>query len=294
MPQTSAGHCLLICGLVALLVLIPPCGTQSLAAQTAALTPMVLVPAGPFIMGSTPAEREYGYSLDEHRGSSVARANRWFEHEARTSRQLDAFLIDVCPVNNADFKGFVDATGHPPPFVTQESWAGYHLIHDYDTVQRFLWKNRTYPHGRGRHPVVLVSQADATAYCEWRGTQEKRKLRLPTEAEWEKAARGPDGHIFPWGDEFDAARLNSADKGPYDTVPVGSYPDGKSPYGLYDMAGQVFEWTSTPAEQRPGSFIVKGGSWDDLPGVTRAAARHSRPATLKHILIGFRCTGDPS
>ncbi|MGH8070753.1 MAG: formylglycine-generating enzyme family protein, partial [Candidatus Entotheonellia bacterium] len=164
----------------------------------------------------------------------------------------------------------------------------------YDAVRRFLWQDRTYPHGRGRHPVVLVTHADATAHCAWRGAQEKRRLRLPTEAEWEKAARGPDGRIFPWGDEFDAARLNSADKGPYDTVPVGSYPCGKSPYGLYDMAGQVFEWTSTPAEQRPGSFIVKGGAWDDLPGVTRAAARHSRPALLKHILIGLRCAGDPS
>jgi formylglycine-generating enzyme required for sulfatase activity len=293
MPQPSACHRLLTCSLVALLVLIAPYGIQALAAKTSALTPMVLVPAGPFIMGSTPEEREYGYRLDEQRGSSVARGNRWFEHETRASRKLDAYLIDVYPVTNADYKAFVDATGHPAPFVTQEVWEGYHLIHGYDTVQRFLWKDRTYPRGRGHHPVVLVSQADATAYCAWRGAREKRRLRLPTEAEWEKAARGPDGRIFPWGNEFDPSRLNSADKGPYDTVPVGSYPSGKSPYGLYDMAGQVFEWTSTPNEQRAGHFIVKGGSWDDLPGVTRAAARHSRPAMLRHILIGFRCAGDP-
>jgi formylglycine-generating enzyme required for sulfatase activity len=292
MPQSSAGDHLLTWWLAALLVLIAPYGTQALAAQTAALTPTVLVPAGPFIMGSTPEEREYGYRLDEQRGSSVARANRWFEHETRARRRLDAYLIDVYPVTNADYKAFVDATGHPPPFVTQEIWEGYHLIHGYDAVQRFLWKHRTYPQGRGRHPVVLVAHADAAAYCAWRGAQEKRRLRLPTEAEWEKAARGPDGRIFPWGNEFDPARLNSADKGPYDTVPVGGYPSGKSPYGLYDMAGQVFEWTSTPDARRPGSFIVKGGSWDDLPGVTRAAARHSRPAMLKHILIGFRCVGD--
>jgi formylglycine-generating enzyme required for sulfatase activity len=100
-------------------------------------------------MGSTPAEREYGYQLDEQRGSFMARAHRWFEHETRTSRQLDAFLIAVDAVTNADYKAFVDATAHPAPFVTQAIWEGYHLIHGYDTVQRFLWKDRTYPPGRG-------------------------------------------------------------------------------------------------------------------------------------------------
>jgi formylglycine-generating enzyme required for sulfatase activity len=120
MPQPSAGHRLITCGLVALLVLIAPYGTEELAGKTTALIPMVLVPAGLFIMGSTPEEREYGYQLDEQRGSSVARANRWFEHETRASRQLNAYLIDVYPVSNADYKAFVDATGHSPPFVTQE------------------------------------------------------------------------------------------------------------------------------------------------------------------------------
>src|SRR5262245_37511920 len=111
MPQSSACHRLLTCSLVALLVLIAPYGIWALAAKTSALTPMVLVPAGPFIMGSTPEEREYGYRLDEQRGSSVARGNRWFEHETRASRKLDAYLIDVYPVTNADYKTFVDAIG---------------------------------------------------------------------------------------------------------------------------------------------------------------------------------------
>ncbi len=138
MPQPSAGDRLLTCGLVALLALIAPYGTQALAGKTPALTPMVLVPVGPFIMGSTPEERGYGYQLDEQRGSSVARANRWFEYETRASRLLDAHLIDVYPVTNADYKAFVDATGHSLPFVTQEVWEGYRLIHGYETVRRFL------------------------------------------------------------------------------------------------------------------------------------------------------------
>ena len=119
---------------------------------------------------------------------------------------------------------------------------------------------------------------------------EGRKLRLPTEEEWEKAARGTAGKLFPWGNTFDPEKLNSYDKGPFDTVPVGNHPEGRSPYGLYNMAGQVFEWTSTPVSK--GRFIVKGGSWDDLPGVTRSAARHGRPRDIRHILIGFRCAGD--
>jgi Sulfatase-modifying factor enzyme 1 len=166
---------------------------------------MVLVPAGPFIMGSTPEEREYGYQPDEQRGSSVARGNRWFEHETRAIRKLDAYLIDDYPVTNADYKAFVDATGHPAPFVTQEVWEGYHLIHGYDTVQRFLWKNRTYPRGRGHHPVVLASQADATAYCAWRGAWEKRRLRLPTEIEL-------DDHNVRIGEAGNLVRLTPADK----------------------------------------------------------------------------------
>jgi formylglycine-generating enzyme required for sulfatase activity len=135
--------------------------------------------------------------------------------------------------------------------------------------------------------VVLVSQEDARAYAAWLSDETGERWRLPTETEWEKAARGTDGRRFPWGDSFDPSRLNSHDEGPFDTVAVGSNPAGASPFGLLDAAGQVFEWTATPVG--PGRFIVKGGSWDDKGcGVCRPAARHARPAGLKHILIGFR------
>ena len=132
-----------------------------------------------------------------------------------------------------------------------------------------------------------MSHADATAYAAWLSIETGEVWRLPSEKEWEKAVRGTDGRLFPWGDTFDAARLNSHDSGPFDTLPVGTYPAGAGPFGLLDGAGQVFEWTATPAPG--GRYFVKGGSWDDRGcGVCRPAARHGRPAALKHILVGFR------
>ena len=139
---------------------------------------------------------------------------------------------------------------------------------------------------------MLVSLADAEAYADWLSTVTGKRWRLPTAKQWEKAARGTDGRRFPWGDTYKPHYLNSHDQGPFDTVPVGSYPEGASPFGMLDPAGQVFEWTrtATNAERR----LVKGGSWDDRGcGVCRPAARHGRPATLKHILIGFRLVHEP-
>ena len=253
-------------------------------------TPMVTIPAGPFLMGSTSDEREYGYRLDETlHASKTARQYGWFDIETRRTVDLPAYQIDTTPVTNAAYQRFVKQTGHQMPSVTQKVWQSYGLIHGYEAVQRFLWHNDAQPDGREQHPVVLVSHRDAAAYCVWRGQQEGAPLRLPTEAEWEKAARGTDGQYFPWGYSFSASYLNSYDQGPFDTVPVGQYPQGASPYGVLDMAGQVFEWTSTQFQAKPLKYIVKGGSWDDLPGITRAASRHGRPADIKHILIGFRC-----
>ena len=137
------------------------------------------------------------------------------------------------------------------------------------------------------HPVVLVSVDDVQAYAKWLSSVTRSRWRLATELEWEKAARGVDGLRFPWGEIFDQSYLISHDRGPYDTVPVGSYPQGESPFGLVDAAGQVFEWTAD--QSSAGRRIVKGGSWGDKGcGVCRPAARHSRPSGLKHILIGFR------
>jgi formylglycine-generating enzyme required for sulfatase activity len=253
---------------------------------------MVIIPAGKFTMGSLPEDREYGYKLDETRQkSSVARQNKWFENETRREVNLPAYRIDKYLVTNADYQDFVNATDRDPPYVSRRVWKSSGLIHKYKAVRKFLWRGGRYPAGRSAHPVVLVTHADAAAFCKWRGQQEGRTLRLPSEEEWEKAARGSDARRFPWGNEFDPERLNSYEGGPYDTVSVGRYPMGASPYGIMDMAGMAFEWTSNQVEGKPGKFIVKGGSWDDYPGVTRSAARHGRSAILKHILIGFRCAG---
>jgi len=260
-----------------------------------AVPELIAVPTGPYIAGSDRAEREAAYRLDEAAyGHSRTREWKWYEDEpARQERSLPAFEITRTPITNAQYAAFVTATGHPAPEVDETTWRGYGLIHPYERTRRHAWIGGEVPAGREAHPVVLVSQADAIAYARWLSESTGRTWRLPSEAEWEKAARGPDGTRFPWGDDWDPARLNSHDQGPFDTLPVGSFPGGASPYGLLDGAGQVYEWTATPAAGAAGRIVVKGGSWDDSGcGICRPAARHGRPAGLKHILIGFRLVAE--
>jgi formylglycine-generating enzyme required for sulfatase activity len=250
---------------------------------------LVEIPAGSFIRGSDQAERELAYRLDERAyGHSVTREQRWYADEAvRAPRTLGAYAITRTPITNRQYAAFVADTGYPAPDVDVATWAGYGLIHPYERTRRHAWRAGRPPDGRESHPVVLVNRGDAVAYARWLSRRTGRRWRLPTEEQWEKAARGSDGRYFPWGDVFDAHRLNSHDKGPFDTLPVGTFANGASPFGILDGAGQVYEWTATDVGSTRA--IVKGGSWDDKGcGVCRPAARHSRPVTLKHILIGFR------
>jgi len=239
-------------------------------------------------MGSTRAERETGYLLDEaaykHKRT---RQWKWYEDEPRSEVNLGSYHITETLVTNRQYAAFIADTGHPTPNVDATTWRSYKLIHPFSRTRKFSWKEAKPPASRLDHPVVLVSYSDALAYAAWLSKKTGQPWRLPTEAEWEKAARGTDGRLFPWGNEFVPALLNSHDQGPFETTPVGQHPDGSSPYGMLDAAGQVFEWTQTPAGQ--SRHIVKGGSWDDKGcGVCRPAARHSRPNHLKHILVGFR------
>ncbi len=250
---------------------------------------VVLVPNGDAVVGSDRAEREAGYSLDEAAyGHSVTRNQRWYESEYPSQTlTFRGYGITRTPVTNAQYAAFIAATGHRVPDVDRATWVTYGLIHPFERTRRHAWTDRRPPAGREDHPVVLVSHGDARAYADWLSSRTGELWRLPKESEWERAARGDDGRRFPWGDGFDAALLNSHDSGPFDTMPVGSFPDGASPFGLLDAAGQVFEWTAS--ESNKGRHIVKGGSWDDSGcGVCRPAARHGRPDDLKHILIEFR------
>jgi len=277
----------------AVVLAVASLGAGGAEAEPALVPETVLVPAGPFIAGSSEAEREAAYRLDEEAyGHSRTREQRWYEGEPdRQEIELAAYRITTTPITNAQYEAFVAATGHRSPSVTAEEWQGYGLIHPFDRTRRHAWQAGNPPRGRGNHPVVLVSHGDAVTYARWLSRSTGTTWRLPSEFEWEKAARGTDGRRFPWGDSFDPARLNSHDAGPFDTSPAGSFPRGASPHGALDVAGQVYEWTSTAAGA--GRHIVKGGSWDDKGcGVCRPAARHGRPDHLKHILIGFRLVRD--
>ena len=258
-----------------------------------AIPGLIVIPAGPFIAGSDAAERESAYRLDEAAyGHSVTRDQGWYDGERKRGPvELPAYLIARTLVTNAQYAVFIAATGHPAPDVDEATWQSYRLIHPYARTRRYAWLDGQPPPGMEGHPVVMVSHGDATAYAAWLGAESGLEWRLPTELEWEKAARGADGRRFPWGDDFDPDLLNSHDAGPFATMPVGSIPAGASPFGLLDAAGQVFEWTATP--RSAGRYIVKGGSWDDKGcGICRPAARHSRPQAIKHILIGFRLVAE--
>ena len=262
---------------------------SGLRALEGALVPeLIEVQAGVFVFGSDRAEREAAYVLDElayqHR---VTREKGWYEREwDRHEVEIGRYFISRCLITNRQYQAFLEDTDHRVPDVDPDTWKSYRLIHPYNRTRRFSWAHGL-PPGRQNHPVVLVSREDAESYARWLSERTGHIWRLPNEREWEKAARGVDGRRFPWGDEFSADRLNSHDQGPFDTVPVGRYPAGASPFGLMDPAGQVFEWTS--GNKGEHHAIVKGGSWDDKGcGVCRPAARHARPRDLKHILIGFR------
>jgi formylglycine-generating enzyme required for sulfatase activity len=282
----------------ALLIGLAACGSSPLAPlhpdtakaplSFAADDQMVLVPAGRYIAGSTPEERQAAYDDYLHTANhDGARENDWFGREAdRHVEKLPAFSLDLMPVTQAAYAEFVATGAAPAPGIDEAAWTTQGFQQDYATqVARFVWKDNRPPIGREDHPVVLVTHGEASRYCAWRN-----RRRLPTAAEYEKAARGEQGLFYPWGSEYEASKLNSAVAGPGDTTPAGNYNDGASPYGILDLAGNVFHWTSTAGEA--GKMIVKGSAWDDHAGLGRGASGHGRKPEVRHVIVGFRCAAD--
>ena len=242
-------------------------------------TNTVLIPQGAFIMG-TDIEPFYGTAL-------VNSEHAKLDEAPMHVRFLEAFLIERYPVTNAEYAAFVAATDHPPP------------LH---------WKNGNFTPEDANLPVVHVSWNDSNAYAKWAGK------RLPTEAEWEKACRGPDGRIYPWGNIF-VPDDSEATETPPETLqiltasltPVGARPATASPYGVGEAAGNVWEWTADWYQPYPDpkhketkkateekQKALRGGSWLEVRDSTaeryfRCANRLQAPPDYSAGNIGFRC-----
>jgi formylglycine-generating enzyme required for sulfatase activity len=233
---------------------------------------MVHVPAGEFEMGST-----QGHD-DEAPVHTVA---------------LDAFWIDQTEVTNAQFAAFLNEEGNQ-----DEGGVTWLDLADKDCLIERSGGDFQPKSGYSDHPVIEVTWYGAVAYCEWAGA------RLPTEAEWEYAARGPQGHMYPWGDDDPTCDLAQYGGCTGNTVPVGSLPDGASWCGALDMAGNVWEWVAdwydsayykrSPPENPTGPSsgeyrVLRGGSWGINPSVVRSAFRIRGYPDVSGISVGFRC-----
>ncbi|HIG56749.1 MAG TPA: formylglycine-generating enzyme family protein [Candidatus Handelsmanbacteria bacterium] len=240
-------------------------------------TAQVQVPAGPFTMGTN-----HPRATDEQPSHQV---------------EMSAFAIDRLEVDNAHFAAFVADTGYQTAAEAENAP---------EAEDGISWRR---PQGPGStaipaHPVVYVNWHDAQAYCTWRGA------RLPTEAEWEKSARGDDARLWPWSSTFDTKRANlwGAEDRYAGLAPVGSFPAGASPYGVLDLAGNVWEWcadwydanyyATAPAQDPQGPAkghfkVLRGGSWINPGPALRSSNRCEVLPIERGPYIGFRCAEAP-
>jgi len=223
---------------------------------------LVVVPAGEFTMGH----------------------NSNYDTLPVHSINLPAFSIDKYEVTNKRYKRFIDGTGYKVPWSQDTAVAAY--IWD--------WQKRIFPEGKGDDPVVLVSWEDAKAFCAWAGK------RLPTEAEWEKAARGAKGKPYPWGNDWAKGKANTQESGLKQTAPAGSFKEDVSEYGVNDLAGNVSEWVEewfapypgnpmTSYEERNKYRVLRGGSWDYAHSIANGYNRQYATPQSQMTAIGFRC-----
>ena len=239
---------------------------------------LIRIPGGDFLMGTDEADaqriaQQYGW-----------RATRFQDECPQHTVHLDSYYICEYPVTVAQYARYLEDTDEVPP----QCWDD----------PRFK---------ESSHPVVGVAHYDAEAYASWAG------LRLPTEAEWEKAARGNDGRRWPWGNEWDPQRANTRETGVGHPTPVDHYTDAGnvSPYGVCDMVGNVWEWCqdryaddfytfspqSNPICTKPivhydAHNVLRGGSWYSIAERARCAARYDRFPQMHRRHIGFRCARD--
>jgi formylglycine-generating enzyme required for sulfatase activity len=246
---------------------------------------MVRIPAGKFLMGSTKEQAEQAIKDGADKS--------WVEREQPQHEvELSEYSIGRYPVTNREYQAFVKETKHIPP-------------------QR--WDRDQYPAERGDHPVVYVSWEDAVAFCNWLSQKTNKVYRLPTEAEWEKAARGEDGRIWSWGNEFGKENANTGEAKIGYTSPVGQFsPQGDSPFGCADMSGNVWEWCADwfdeneyknrqgqqvkdfQGPQKDSGRVLRGGSFGNSRMLARCASRYRNDPNYSFRDIGFRVAVSPA
>ena len=219
--------------------------------------------------------------------SSYSAEEEWLQSETPQHEvELSEYLIGKYPITNREYQEFVKSINHPPPH---------------------SWNGNQFPSGRGDHPIVNVSWDNAIAYCSWLSEKTNKIYHLPTEAEWEKAARGTDGFMWSWGNEFDQNKANTKELNIKDTTEVGQFsPQGDFPYGCADMIGNVWEWCNdwfshneykkrsdqvvkNPKGPQEGSQrVLHGGSFNRAYGDSRAASRRANDPLSVGEAKGFR------
>jgi formylglycine-generating enzyme required for sulfatase activity len=245
---------------------------------------MVLVKGGKFIRGS------YEYDADAYP-----------EEKPLREIYLDDFVISKYQVTNEEFKEFVDDGGYGEARKIMWSEEGWRWREENEISEPFFWQDRRW--NALNFPVVGISWFEAEAYANWLSERTGQRYRLPTEAEWEKAARGTKGLKYPWGDEFDRNLCNSWESELRRTSPVEIYPKGKSPYDCFDMAGNVLEWCSdwyndnyyansldrNPKGPSDGADrVIRGGGWAGDAGGCRSATRFLSFPRFRDFFLGFR------
>jgi formylglycine-generating enzyme required for sulfatase activity len=239
-----------------------------------------------------------GIRLHEHAGEFTMGANEHKREQPIHRVYLDAFMIGKYPVTNEEFKEFIEAEGYK----SEDLWTpeGWNWLKKENITEPRYWHDREW--NGPNFPVVGVGWYEASSYAEWLSQMTGVKYSLPTEAQWEKAARGSTGLVYPWGSTFDKNLCNSGETGLGRTSPVGLFPGGKSPYGCMDMAGNVWEWCSdwfeedsykkSPAKNPGGPSdgsrrVVRGGGWAIGDWCCRAASRYWLHPAGRVVVLGF-------